>query len=93
MAGILTYEMFWEGQPIGQLIEAEPDMPYVEGKWASNGSVAATKFSKLIEDLFASTTSVHWTFAPKVELFSSSGHRSRDCLLTGMENGWMLIRW
>ncbi len=92
MAGVFEYEMFWEGDAIGRLVSAEPDVPYVEGVWVPNGSIAASRFDDELKNVFRTTDTVHWTHAPRVELLHSNGHRSKG-LVTGFDKDGLLIRW
>ena len=92
MTRTFEYELFWNGELIGRLVNAEPDVPYVEGELRSNGSDAALRFDVLLKELFAGTDNVNWTQAPQIEVLHSNGHRSKG-YVTGADEKGLLIRW
>jgi hypothetical protein len=92
MTGICEYELFWGGDPIGRLINAEPDVPYVEGIWQSNGSEAALRFAAVISEVFDAGHNVHWSMAPQVEVLHANGQRSKG-FVTGSGESGLFIRW
>lgn len=92
MIKTFEYELYWDGQPIGRLVKAEPDVPYVEGAWLSNGSDAALRFGAVLSDVFGREENVHWSKSPQIELVHQNGHRSKG-YVTGFGNEGMFIRW
>lgn len=92
MAKTFEYELIWEGETIGRLVEAEPDVPYVEGVWMPDGSVAASRFADVLKSAFRKSETVHWSKAARVELVHSNGHRSKG-YVTGSNKDGLFIRW
>lgn len=92
MSERFEYEMFWDNESIGRLVNAEPDAPYVEGEWTSKGSATALRFDARLKEVFDTTSSVNREEGLQIELLHSNGHRSRG-YLTGVDGGILFIRW
>ena len=73
-------------------MKAEPDVPYVEGVWLPNESIAASRFAALLKATFTNSASIHWSKALTVDLLHSNGHRSKGHV-SGFDKDGLFIRW